>query len=272
MTLRELTAILARHNIPDARFEAGVLARHFCGTDFADPDCAIPAAAEPALRAALARRTAGEPLQYIIGEWDFFRETYTVTPDCLIPRPDTELLVELAIEMLPPGARFADFCTGSGCVAISTLAARPDTRAVAVDVSAAALAVAGQNARRNGVAERIEFVEADIFGGHLEVGKLDAVLANPPYIPTAVLPTLGRELAHEPAIALDGGGDGLRFYRRIIADYRAYLGGGGFMLLEIGYDQAVAVASIAADAGLDCEIRRDLGGNDRVAVVRAAAK
>ncbi len=221
---------------------------------------------EQELPRAVARRAAHEPLAYIFGEWEFFREKYAVNENCLVPRADTELLVEKACAFLPKGARFLDLCTGSGCVAISTLATRRDTTAVALDLSRGALALARKNAETNGVAPRVEFVLSDVLRAPdaALVGKFDAVLANPPYIAHAVLATLQEEVQKEPRMALDGGADGLDFYRAILRKWKSVLRPDGFFLLEIGYDQARSVGRIAADAGLSCEVFADLGGNDRV--------
>lgn len=221
-----------------------------------------------ALATAVARRVAHEPLQYILGEWGFWRETYEVSPDCLVPRPDTEHLVERAIALLPKGARFADLCTGSGCVAISTLCSRPDTSAVAIDLFPDTLALAARNALRNGVAERVQLLQADVLKTPPSVGQFDAILSNPPYIQSSVVDTLSTEVLREPRAALDGGEDGLDFYRAILATWRATLREGGFFLFEIGYDQGDALRVLAREAGLSAEVFRDYGGNDRVVLIR----
>ena len=194
---------------------------------------------------------------------------YLVTPDVLIPRPDTECLVEYAVRNLPRGARFADLCTGSGCIAISTLANRPDTSAVAVDISEKALAVARENAARNRVSDRIAFLCADVLSPLpvAALGKLDAILSNPPYIAREIIETLAPEVRREPLLALDGGKDGLDFYRAMLA-YLPTLVPNGMILFEIGYDQEIAITRLAEDAGLACEVRRDYGENPRVAILR----
>lgn len=221
-----------------------------------------------ALATAVARRTSREPLQYILGEWGFWRETYEVSPDCLVPRPDTEHLVERAIALLPEGARFADLCTGSGCVAISTLCSRPDTTALAVDLFPRTLALATRNAARNGVAERVQLLQADVLQAPPSVGEFDAILSNPPYIQRSVVDTLSDEVLREPRAALDGGEDGLDFYRAILTAWRKTLRTGGFFLFEIGYDQGEALRALAREMGLGAEVFRDYGGNDRVVLIR----
>lgn len=203
-----------------------------------------------------------EPLAYVLGEWYFYDEVYRVSPACLVPRPDTEHLVDELIRRLPKGAVFADLCTGSGCIAISTLVHRSDCRAIAVDLSEEALALAEDNARRNGVSERIEFRRTDVLAGApLGDGHFDAVVSNPPYIVTSVIDTLEPEVLCEPRLALDGGDDGLLFYRAILNNCQKNLTDGGFFLFEIGYDQGDALRTLCS-----CEIKKDYGGNDRVAL------
>ena len=268
MTYNEICMALANAEIENNRQEAGMLVCHFCGINQAelltrrDEDFD-----SPELSAAVQKRTQRYPLQYILGLWDFCNETYRVTEDTLIPRSDTEKLVELAARFLPENARFIDLCTGSGCVAISTLAARQDTRAVAVDLFEKTLEVARENAERNGVGERLGFTKQDVFDVSFmnDLGKFDAIISNPPYIETEKISLLDEELAFEPEAALDGGNDGLDFYRVIIGSYGQYLYEGGIMLLEIGWDQARAVTAISHAHGFRCEVYKDYSGNDRVA-------
>ena len=217
-----------------------------------------------ALEQAVARRCAHYPLQYLLGEWSFFRQTFEVSEDCLIPRADTELLVERAVALLPQGARFLDLCTGSGCIAISTLATRPDTRAVAVDLFPRTLALAARNAARNHVEQRIELVRADVLMPPALEGGFDAILSNPPYISAADMAVLQPEVRYEPSAALAGGEDGLDFYRAILAHWTTLLAPGGFVLFEIGYDQADALRRLACEYGFCATVLRDLCGNDRV--------
>ncbi len=206
-----------------------------------------------------------EPLQYILGEWYFYDEVYKVSPDCLIPRPETEHLVEEAIRTLPQGALFADLCTGSGCIAISILAHRPDCRAIAVDISEKALSIAKENAKINGVFERIEFVRADLFTDDPLLNKqVDAIVSNPPYIKTDIIPTLQKEVLCEPAIALDGGKDGLDFYRLIMKKYYPCIKTGGYLICEIGYDQGDILKEL-----FGFSVIKDYSGNDRVIILRS---
>lgn len=268
MTYNEICMALSSAEIENNRGEASMLICHFCGINKAelltrrDEDFD-----SEELREAVKRRCEHYPLQYILGFWDFCHETYRVTEDTLIPRQDTEKLVELAVRFMPRDARFIDLCTGSGCVAISTLAARNDCKAVAVDLFEDTLEVARDNAERNGVGERLGFLACDVLNSEFmdELGKFDCILSNPPYIETEKIGFLDEELSFEPEAALDGGDDGLDFYRAIIGSYGKYLTDNGIMLLEIGCDQAKAVTAISHANGFKCEVYKDFGGNDRVA-------
>lgn len=264
MTLLSLTKRLREGGISEADIEARLLLSHFCGVSPAAllADRARDYKSE-ALEAAVARRLTREPLAHILGEVGFFEESYFVSPDCLIPRSDTELLVEKAIALLPRGARFADLCTGSGCIAVSVLAHRPDLSALAVDLSDAALSLAQRNAARNGVAERIDFLKDDVLSPACLKNDFDVILSNPPYIPTEVVPTLAPELAHEPKMALDGGEDGLLFYRALLKHFSPSL-----FLLEIGFDQGKDIAHLGEEYGYAVTVERDLGGNDRLAILK----
>jgi release factor glutamine methyltransferase len=228
---------------------------------------------DPRVLEAIRRRAEREPLQYIIGRVDFCHESYKVTPDCLIPRADTELLVEYAAKNLPEGALFLDLCTGSGCVAISTLAATVGTRAIATDISPDTLRLARENAEYNKVGDRVEFFECDALKkGSLSLptgARVHAVLSNPPYVRRAVYETLEPEIFREPRRAFVGGEDGLIFYRAITEEFSFVAKDGGFLAYEIGYDQSDAIREIAEENGLFAEILTDLSGNPRVAVLKA---
>ncbi len=272
MTYREICKRLTDAGIENAEWDAALLIEHFCGMNASlvpmDHDRDYP---QPNLTDAVMRRASRYPLQYLIGEWQFYRQTYEVSPDCLIPRSDTEILVEEAIKRLPQGAHFADLCTGSGCIAISTLAERPDTTAIAVEKFPNTLAIANRNAKKNGVASRFEGVLADVLtDSFLPQGtQLDAILSNPPYIPEHELTALAPELRAEPRTALDGGDDGLLFYCALIHRYATALKPNGFFLFEIGYDQAEAVTALGIAAGFDTvRVIRDYGGNDRVVLLQ----
>ncbi len=267
MTLSALAAALATGGISDAAWEARLLFAHFGGYSPAALIGTDPTLECQQLEDALSRRLKREPLQYILGEVEFCHEVYHVSPDCLIPRPDTELLVEWATKLLPRNAHFADLCTGSGCIAISTLSARTDLHADAYDISEGALDLAEKNASRNSVAERLTLRRRDLLTDEID-GIYDALLSNPPYIPPVVIDTLAPEIAFEPRIALDGGADGMDFYRAILLRDLCHLKAGGYILFEIGYDQADAITALASAHALSCRIERDLGGNARLAILK----
>ena len=270
MTYRELCRRLFEGGVKDFTGEASILAERLCQVSrarfIADPNCPLSHAL---LENAVTRRISGEPLQYILGEWDFYGETYRVTPDCLIPRSDTEILVEHAIKLLPRGGRFADLCTGSGCIAISTLAHRHDCTAHAVDLFPRTVALAAENAERNGVKDRLSLSVADVLDPACLACEppFDAILSNPPYIRTEVIETLDRELFREPRAALDGGEDGLIFYQTIVKNLSSHLSEKGFFLFEIGYDQEDDIKQIAAQNGFLCTVEKDLGDNPRIALL-----
>ena len=276
MTCRELTQRLRRAGIEEAAGEARWLAAHCTGLSdawlCAHPDSPLPDG-EGKLERTVGQREARIPLQYIIGVWPFWRQEYEVSPDCLIPRSDTELLLETALEYLPEGGRFLDLCTGSGCLAVSLCCERPDAVGTAVELVPRTLELARRNAGRNGVSPgRLCFCCGDVLRGEFpgERGPFSVILSNPPYIPTRDLEGLSPEVHREPRIALDGGEDGVTFYRRLLsgADYRAALAEDGCFHFEIGYDQGEAIGTLAEKYGYTCRIRKDLGGNDRVAIVR----
>ena len=272
MTYQDICRELRGAKIESPEWDAQLLIEHFCGLDafavLSEPERELSC---PALDEAVRRRCAHEPLQYLIGVWDFYHQTYEVSPHCLIPRSDTEILVEEAIKRLPRGAFFADLCAGSGCIGISVLAERADTRALAVELSPDAWALAKRNAERNGVQERYTAVLGDVLDGSgdwISQEKPMAILSNPPYIRTDVIPSLSPEVGHEPLMALDGGEDGLIFYRALLGLAKTWLADGGFCLFEIGYDQGEALVEMAQEFGFACVIRKDLGGCDRVAILR----
>ena len=267
MTLPQIEQQLRAAGIEEARCEARLLASHFTGLSpsrlMAMRGEELPAS--PALADAVRRRTAREPLQYILGEWEFMGLPFTVSPDCLIPRADTETLVEAAIRLLPQGAKVADLCTGSGCIGISLAHYRPDCAVTAVDISAPALQIAQKNAARLGVTERFRAVLGDVTAADfLPEARFDAVLANPPYITAEEMLSLEPELSLEPRIALTDGGDGLSVIRGIFRFAQRALPARGLLLCEIGSGQGESVTALARAAGFETEILRDLAGKDRV--------
>lgn len=211
----------------------------------------------------LERRLTGEPLQYILGEWDFLGLPFYVDARALIPRQDTELLAENAIRIVSERGYQSclDLCTGTGCVGIS-IAKRTNARVTLSDISHEALSLARENAELNEV--NITAIESDLFS---EIsGKFDLITCNPPYLSRGDMESLQQELTFEPEIALYGGSDGLDYYRRIAKEYREYLSENGALLLEIGSTQADSVSALFAVSPV---VLSDLGGNPRVLIVEA---
>lgn len=204
------------------------------------------------------------PLQYITGEQEFMGLNFYVNSNVLIPRQDTETLVEEALKRIHPGMKVLDMCTGSGCILISILKNVADVEGYGYDISKQALIVAKENAKRNDVSAIFE--RSDLF--EEITGKFDVIVSNPPYIRTEDITGLMPEVAgFEPMQALDGKEDGLYFYRKMIAEAKEYLVPGGFVLFEIGYDQGEAVSDMMRYAGYDhIQVIKDLAGNNRVVV------
>lgn len=237
----------------------------------AHPEARLEAEQVAALETAVQRVENGEPLPYVLGKWEFFGLTFEVTPDVLIPRPESELLIERALSWLrahPERLRIADVGAGSGCLGLALAVHFPRLRVFATDLSFAALRVARRNATRHGVADRVQTVCSDLLTAcHT---TFDLILANLPYIPTEAL----RQLAvygKEPTLALDGGPDGLLLIRRLLEQAPHSLAPGGLLLLEIETSQGVAARSLAANAFANAEIalHADLAGHDRVLEVRS---
>ena len=211
------------------------------------------------------RRIKKFPVAYLTGQREFFGMNFAVTPDVLIPRPDTEILVQVAGEKLSKidAPIFLDIGTGSGAVCISILKQLKTARAITVDISAGAIDCAKFNAEKFGVDDRINFYVGNLFEP-LREEKFHAIISNPPYIPTKDLATLQAEVQREPIIALDGGVDGLNFYRRIIDAASDFLFNGGFLAVEIGINQADDVKNLMSENFTDIEIFRDLSNIKRV--------
>lgn len=218
-------------------------------------------------RELLEKRSSHIPLQHLTGEQEFMGLPFYVNEHVLIPRQDTETLAEEALKRLRADMKVLDLCTGSGCIALSLAKLGPKIRVDASDISREALAVAEKNARRLGV--RVRLIHSDLFSGI--AGPYDMIVSNPPYIRTSVIEELSEEVRlHEPFQALDGREDGLYFYRRIIKEGKSRLSENGWLLLEIGYDQAEEVASLLAGGGFrEIMTVRDLAGHDRVVTARA---
>ena len=217
----------------------------------------------------LARRLAGEPVAYIIGEWEFYGVPLDICRDVLIPRADTETLVERGLAALKERSapRVLDLCAGSGCVGLAVASVRPDAAVVLADRSEDALRVCRQNIRRNGMSGRVSAAHVDALDfPHPVLGEFDVILCNPPYIPTGDLAGLDPSVRdYEPSMALDGGADGLDFYRAIAKKWKSALKKDGSLIFEIGFDQAPAVEYILAENGYaDIRTHRDPGGHWRV--------
>ena len=260
---------LADARIEEAALDARLLLEAVCGTDrntlLVHADRPVSTEEETAYLERIARRAERIPLQYITGVQDFMGLEFTVNESVLIPRQDTEILVEEVLGNLHDGMTVCDMCTGSGCILISLLQYSNDCEGTGADLSEKALAVARSNAgrllRNPGAAQ---FVHSDLFES--VDGRFDIVVSNPPYIATKEIETLMPEVRdHEPRMALDGTEDGLFFYRRIVNDCKRNLKKGGMLFFEIGYDQGEAVKTLMEQAGfLAVEVKKDYGGLDRV--------
>ena len=273
MTYLELAACLSDCGADAPTHEAAELIRVFAGKSrdwcLLHKNEELPAVIEDAVR----KRKDGVPLQYIIGEAWFWGNRFEVSPDCLIPQPDTEHCVSLALKYLQNGAHLLDICTGSGCIAISILKENDSYTASALDISDAALALARRNAKANQVDTRLKLFTLDALADDIltYVKSADVIVSNPPYINSDIIDTLCAEVRHEPRIALDGGTDGMIFYRHFINNLAPNMKPDAVMILEIGYDQGDRILALCENANLACELHRDFGGNVRVAVIRRNA-
>ena len=220
--------------------------------------------------AMLKRRLSGEPVAYILGNWEFMGLPFKVSPAVLIPRPDTETLVEAVIDWSrakKTPIQIADLCTGSGCIAISLAHYIPNSAVCASDLSPEALQIAGENANINCVS--VDFYQGDLWEALPAGRQYDVITSNPPYIDWKQLEELDTDVIdHEPRLALDGGEDGLIFYRRLAERTAEFLKEDGRAFWEIGYDQGQTVAEIVRQSGLKVvEVKKDLAGHDRVVIV-----
>ena len=268
--LREATARLEAAGVEGAARDARRLLAHALGIvpdvlagRLSDP---LPEATAAAFAALVARRAERDPVSHLTGRRAFWGRDFRVTPDVLDPRPETETLVALALG--EPFARVLDLGTGSGCILVTLLAERPGARGVGTDISPAALLIAGENAARHGVAERILLTPSDWFGDI--GGRYDLIVSNPPYIAAEEMSGLAPEVLREPRAALTDEADGLSAYRAIAAGAGGFLSPGGRLLVEIGPRQGAAVSRLFAGAGLEAvAIHSDLDGRDRVVSARA---
>ena len=270
MTLREAWNFgkkrLTAAEVPDADLDAWYLLEWCTGVSrshyLAYPEEAISPEQEEQYREAIARRAQRIPLQQITGEQEFMGLSFLVNEHVLIPRQDTEILVEETAKFLQDGMRYLDLCTGSGCILVSLLHYAKGTAGTGADLSGKALSVAKGNVEANGVEARL--VQGDLF--EPVTGTFDLIVSNPPYIASAEIETLAPEVReHEPRMALDGTADGLFFYRRIVQESPSYLKEGGWLCMEIGYDQGAAVQQLMEARGfVTVSVIKDLAGLDRV--------
>ena len=270
MTYREAvefgTKCLTDAGVPDAALDAWYLLQMVCKIErsyyYVHGEEDITQDAQKEYEIAVQKRAEHIPLQYIIGEQEFVGLRFKVNSNVLIPRQDTETLVEQVLKIVKPGMKVLDLCTGSGCVLISVLKNAPELTGMGSDISKAALLVAKENAKLHEV--DAEWVRSDLFDNITET--FDVIMANPPYIPTGEILSLMPEVRDfEPENALDGGADGLDFYRKIAGQVKDYLNPGGYVYMEIGYDQGEAVSELMRNAGFtEVEVIKDLARNDRV--------
>lgn len=260
---------LEKADIAEAALDARLLLEHVCGTNRNDllvhGEREVTAEQENAYNEAIKQRAMRIPLQHITGQQEFMGLPFKVNGNVLIPRQDTEILVEEILPHLSSGVRILDMCTGSGCILISLLHYSMWTEGVGVDLSSKALEVARENARiLLSEGRNVSFIESNLFE-NVE-GVYDIVVSNPPYIQTEVIKGLMPEVRdHEPMMALDGFEDGLYFYRRIVEESKGFLRKEGRLFFEIGYDQADDVKKLMEDAGfLEVTVVKDFAGLDRV--------
>lgn len=260
---REIVRYLDENAVPDADFDARCMIEQVSGKKLEQTQTLTPAQ-ETLVRDMAERRITGEPLQYILGEWEFFGMRLFVGKGVLIPRPDTERLVEIVLErckgMEKP--RILDLCTGSGCIALALQQHLPGAEVHGMDISPAALVYARQNASYHHLPVR--FYEGNALLNTIE-GTFDVIVSNPPYLTDEEMQHLQTEIRHEPALALEAGEDGLQFYRAMTRLWKHSLRSGGMLAYEIGEQQGTAVSHIFAENGFtQVQILQDYAGRDRV--------
>lgn len=218
----------------------------------------------------LTRLREGEPLQYILNSAYFYSREFFVDDRVLIPRFDTECVVEYALNELKSGGAFADICCGSGCIGLTVLSECESAHGTLLDISDGALEVTKINGDRLGLNGRFELQRFDVMSEECweKLGKFDVIVSNPPYIPTKDIDTLSPQVLKEPRIALDGGDDGMDFYKKIITSSRSHFTRGVNIIFEIGYDEGEKMRRLADTLGVRCEIKCDLNGCDRVALLK----
>jgi release factor glutamine methyltransferase len=272
----EASQILRKAGVPEPRREAGSLLAFVSGRDrtflIAHAEHVLSESELNDFRLVVERRATGEPQQYITGVQDFFNREYKVTPDVLIPRPETELLVEAALQVIDPEleAKICDVGTGSGCIAVTLLCERRLACATALDISESALRIAKLNAQAHDVIDRITFLLSDCFDSVPSTSRFDLVVSNPPYVSAGALSGLQREVKdHEPLVALSPGDDGLVVIRRLLGDAPRFLKPGGHLMMEIGFDQSEKLRRMVEQGIWQLiDILPDLQGIPRIAVLQ----
>lgn len=266
---RRLTALLESAGIPDAATDARLMLEQVCGASFANIISGVANVGDgyfEKLEEMLSRRIAGEPLQYIFGTWDFVGRTFEVGDGVLIPRPETEQLVDMVVEKLRgyDSPVVYDLCSGSGCIGLTIKAEVPSARVFLVEKSDKALSYLNRNRALLGLEKTTVAIQGDVLNvsSFSSLPVPDVIVSNPPYIETDVIPTLQREVRREPAMALDGGADGLDFYRVLCSDWFAKLNNGGFMALESGENQPPVICTLFPETA-KTQTANDFAGVER---------
>lgn len=265
-TLHSTAKFLEKHNIPDSRFEAEQIVSYILEIAPLELRTQNPTLSDAELskvESVCKKRAEGYPLQYIIGQWEFFGLPFLVGEGVLIPRADTEILVETALNFIKSREKLSiiDLCSGSGCIAVALEKNTCDCKVYALEKDAKAFEFLKKNIRLNG--SKVVPIEADVTKPQTE--KYDLIVSNPPYITAEAMESLQKEVTYEPSVALFGGDDGLEFYRQITRHWTPFINAGGMLAVEIGFDQARAVAKLFEEAGLtEIKCIKDYGGNDRV--------
>lgn len=261
-----------KRGVDAPRLASELLLAHVLGLDrvrlYTDLDRPLDKAELAAYRALIEARVEGRPVQYLTGRREFYGRTFGVDSRVLIPRPETELLVEAVLRELPEerGLRLLDVATGSGCIGVTLAAERPEATVVATDVDAGACEVARANAQAHAVADRVEVLQGDLFAPVAGEPPFDVVVSNPPYVRTGELGGLQAEVQHEPRLALDGGPEGLSVLARVVAEAFLHLVPGGLLALEMGEEQGAAVRNLLLRRGYEAvRIEPDLERRDRMA-------
>ena len=275
IALAGATDALAKSELKQARLEASSLLSHVMNRErtfiLAHPKHVLDPDLLEMFQSLVVRRAAGEPLQYLTGHQEFFKLDFDVTHDVLIPRPESEAIVEAGLELLPKDqpSRFADVGTGSGSLAISLLHELPNTTGIAIDVSRAALNIARGNAQRHGVIDRLQLIESDLFSAVAAGEQFDLIVSNPPYVADDDINSLQREVRYEPRSALAGGSDGLDVIRRLLREAPPRIHSGGHLAFEFGFGQEGLLLNLIDRKVWNLiEVRKDLQGIPRTIVLQ----